>query len=132
MLTRKDLVVGLVAVLLAVWGLTSRAHDSGNAATTVDNGADTELYSAIVERMRAGEPYYRAAGTELSAQGYATLPVTNLVTARFRPRSMKNVPSVTRNDGMPVLTTRYPLMNPTASATTSDTSTPTHMLAVNW
>jgi len=76
-LTRKDLVVGLIAALLAVWGLTSRAHDSGSAATTVDNGADTELYAAIVERMRAGEPYYRAAGTELSAQGYATLPVTN-------------------------------------------------------
>ena len=27
--------------------------------------------------MRAGEPYYQAAGAELPAQGYATLPVTN-------------------------------------------------------
>ena len=35
-----------------------------------------------------------------------TLPVTCLVTARFRPRSMKNVPSVTRKLGMPVFTTR--------------------------
>src|SRR4051794_14763996 len=54
----------------------------------------------------------------------ATLPVTCLVNARFRPRSMKNVPNVTRKLGMPVLTTRYPLMNPITSASTSDTATP--------
>ena len=35
-----------------------------------------------------------------------TLPVTCLVTARLSPRSMKNVPSVTRKLGMPVFTTR--------------------------
>src|SRR5918996_4614805 len=55
-----------------------------------------------------------------------TLPVTILVTARLSPRSMKNVPRVTRKLGMPVLTTRYPLMNPTASETTSATTTPPH------
>src|SRR3954465_14592135 len=62
----------------------------------------------------------------------ATFPVISFVTARLRPRSMKNVPSVTRKLGMPVRTTRKPLMKPTRSATTSETSTPTHMLAVNW
>jgi hypothetical protein len=36
----------------------------------------------------------------------ATLPVTILVTARLSPRSMKNVPRVTRKLGMPVFTTR--------------------------
>src|SRR5207248_9326412 len=61
-----------------------------------------------------------------------TLPVISFVTARLSPRSMKNVPSVTRKLGMPVFTTRYPLMKPTTSATTSDTNTPTHMLVVNW
>ena len=35
-----------------------------------------------------------------------TLPVTILVTARLSPRSMKNVPRVTRKLGMPVFTTR--------------------------
>src|SRR5919202_4427144 len=61
-----------------------------------------------------------------------TLPVTSLVTARLSPRSMKNVPRVTRKLGMPVLTTRYPFTKPMARATTSDTSTPSHMFAVNW
>src|SRR6266516_4010403 len=59
-----------------------------------------------------------------------TLPVTSLVRARFSPRSMKNVPRVTRKLGMPVFTTRYPLMKPIPSVTTSDTANPTHMFAV--
>ena len=45
---------------------------------------------------------------------------------------MKNVPSVTRKLGIPVFTTRYPLMNPTTSAKTSESATPTHMFVVNW
>src|SRR6266487_4678208 len=61
-----------------------------------------------------------------------TLPVTSLVTARLSPRSMKNVPSVTRKLGMPVLTTSYPFTKPMASATTRATTTPTHMFALNW
>jgi hypothetical protein len=36
----------------------------------------------------------------------ATLPVICLVSARLSPRSMKNVPKVTRKLGMPVFTTR--------------------------
>src|SRR4051794_11543648 len=62
----------------------------------------------------------------------ATLPVIERVSARFSPRSMKNVPSVTRKLGIPVFTTSNPLMKPTTSATTSETSTPIHMLVVNW
>src|SRR4029450_7089579 len=61
-----------------------------------------------------------------------TLPVTILVMARLSPRSMKNVPRVTRKLGMPVFTTRYPLMNPITSETTRATTTPTNMLALNW
>ena len=61
-----------------------------------------------------------------------TLPVTSLVTARLSPRSMKNVPSVTRKLGMPVLTTRNPLTKPMTSATASATTTPTHMFTLNW
>src|SRR5690349_11190388 len=61
-----------------------------------------------------------------------TLPVICLVIARLRPRSMKNVPRVTRKLGIPVFTTRYPLTKPISSATTSEARTPTHMFAVNW
>lgn len=35
-----------------------------------------------------------------------TAPVTSFVTPRLTPCSTKNVPSVIRNDGIPVLTTR--------------------------
>src|SRR6478752_6617771 len=46
----------------------------------------------------------------------ATWPVSNLVTPRLAPCSTKNVPNVTRNDGIPVRTTRYPLSQPMANA----------------
>ena len=46
----------------------------------------------------------------------ATVPVTDFVTPRLMPRSMKNVASVIRKLGIPVLTTRYPLMKPMPSA----------------
>ncbi len=36
----------------------------------------------------------------------ATVPVMALVVPRLTPRSMKNVDSVIKNDGMPVRTTR--------------------------
>ena len=45
---------------------------------------------------------------------------------------MKNVLSVIRKLGMPVLTTRYPLTNPTASIRTRLTNTPTQMFALSW
>ena len=44
---------------------------------------------------------------------------------------MKNVPSVTRKLGMPVLTTIQPFRNPINSDRTSATSTPTQALVVN-
>src|ERR1700736_684132 len=54
----------------------------------------------------------------------ATAPVTPLVTARLSPWSIRKVPSVTRKLGMRVLTTRYPLVKPTPTATMSATTTP--------
>ena len=63
--------------------------------------------------------------------GLDTWLVIVWVSAMFRPWSMKNVPSVTRKLGMPVLTTIQPFRNPMNSATASATSTPTQALVVN-
>ena len=63
--------------------------------------------------------------------GLATWLVMVWVSAMFSPWSMKNVPSVTRKLGIPVLTTIQPLMNPMSSDSTSATSTPTQALVVN-
>src|SRR5918994_828497 len=62
----------------------------------------------------------------------ATVPVVALVTPRLIPRSMKNVDSVIRNEGILVFTTRYPLMNPIANAITRLSNTPTHRLSESW
>jgi hypothetical protein len=63
--------------------------------------------------------------------GLDTWLVMVWVSAMLMPCNMKNIPSVTRNDGMPVLTTIHPLMNPISSDSTSATSTPTQALVVN-
>ena len=63
--------------------------------------------------------------------GLATWLVMVWVRARFSPCNMKNVPSVTRKLGIPVLTTTQPLMNPMIRDSARATITPTHMLAVN-
>src|SRR6516165_3628432 len=63
--------------------------------------------------------------------GLDTWLVMVWVSAMFSPCSMKNMPSVIRNDGIPVLTTSQPLMNPISSDRTSATSTPTQALVVN-
>ena len=63
--------------------------------------------------------------------GLDTWLVMVWVSAMFSPCSMKNMPSVIRKLGMPVLITSQPLMNPISSDRTSATSTPTQALVVN-
>src|SRR5215475_13509335 len=63
--------------------------------------------------------------------GLETWLVIVWVSAMFSPWSMKNIPSVIRNDGIPVRITSHPLMNPITSDRASATSTPTHALVVN-
>src|SRR5256885_14361032 len=63
--------------------------------------------------------------------GLDTWLVMVWVSAMFRPWSMKNVPSVTRKEGIPVLTTIQPFRNPMNSDTASATSTPTQVMVVN-
>src|ERR1700742_790497 len=60
--------------------------------------------------------------------GLATWLVMVWVSAMLIPWSMKNVPKVTRNDGIPVLTTIQPLTNPMPRENTSAT---TQALVVN-
>jgi hypothetical protein len=40
-------------------------------------GEDLRCYQAIIDRMRVGEGYYKAAGHELRARGYAVASVFN-------------------------------------------------------
>jgi hypothetical protein len=44
---------------------------------------DLNLYSAVVDRVRAGEPYYDAAGIELRMRGYGTRSVFNWRTPTY-------------------------------------------------
>jgi hypothetical protein len=63
--------------------------------------------------------------------GLATWLVMVWVSAMLIPWSMKNIPRVTRKDGIPVRTTIQPLMNPISRENTSATSTPTQAFVVN-
>ena len=50
----------------------------------------------------------------------------SLVTARLMPVSISRVPNVIKKLGILVFITRYPLKNPTPSATSSANPAPTH------
>src|SRR5258708_38473208 len=67
----------------------------------------------------------------LEISGLATWLVMVWVRARFSPWSMKNVPSVTRKLGIPVLTTIQPLRNPIVRDRARATSTPTQTFVEN-
>ncbi|CAM5564786.1 hypothetical protein SCYAM73S_02830 [Streptomyces cyaneofuscatus] len=61
-----------------------------------------------------------------------TVPLISLVKPRFRPVSIRNVPSVMMKLGSLVRVSMKPLNAPMASVTSSDTRTPTQTLAVIW
>ncbi len=61
-----------------------------------------------------------------------TVPSMSLVKPRFRPVSMRNVPSVMMKLGSLVRVSMKPLKAPIARVTSSDTPTPTQTLAVIW
>src|ERR1700759_1080340 len=63
--------------------------------------------------------------------GLATWLVMVWVSAMLIPWSMKNVPRVTRKDGIPDFTTIQPLMQPISRENPSATSTPPQALGVN-
>src|SRR5215469_5518590 len=55
---------------------------------------------------------------KVEMSGLDTWLVMVWVSAMFSPCSMKNMPRVIKNDGIPVLTTNHPLMNPIISNAT--------------
>ncbi len=61
-----------------------------------------------------------------------TVPLMSLVKPRFRPVSIRNVPSVMMKLGSSVRVSMKPLNAPMASVTSRDTRTPTQTLAVIW
>src|SRR5438874_1953192 len=64
--------------LLMVWSLIALYWPRGGATGAVqEGGKDLEAYRRIVARVHTGEDYYRAAGEELRAGGYATSSVFN-------------------------------------------------------
>lgn len=63
--------------LLVLFGLTYGATPLPETLNSPHAGSDTRLYTAIVERLRAGTPYYQAVGEELRTRGYATRPFFN-------------------------------------------------------
>lgn len=61
-----------------------------------------------------------------------TVLLISLVKPRFRPVSIRNVPSVMMKLGSLVRVSMKPLNAPMASVTSSDTKTPTQTFAVIW
>lgn len=64
----------LVRTLLALLALVSAGMASAQGARPADQDDDLELYRHIVERVRAGDNYYRAAATEQRRHGYPVRP----------------------------------------------------------
>jgi hypothetical protein len=66
------------SVLLITWSLVALYWPRATAADVPpEGGKDLEAYRRIVARVHGGENYYRAAGEELRAGGYATSSVFN-------------------------------------------------------
>ncbi len=61
-----------------------------------------------------------------------TVPLISLVRPRFRPVSMRKVPSVMMKLGSLVRVSMTPLKTPIARVTSSETPTPTQTFAVIW
>lgn len=61
-----------------------------------------------------------------------TVPLMSLVRPRFRPVSIRKVPSVMMKLGSLVRVSSTPLKRPTARVSSRETPTPTQTLAVIW
>ena len=76
--TRGSLAVALSFLAVAAWFLVvtlqTRSDPLIEPLTTRN---DIEHYQAIVDRLKAGEDYYVALGSELRARNYPTMPVFN-------------------------------------------------------
>lgn len=69
-------VLACVAVFIAATLVGRRTADLKEAASAAPS-RDIEMYAAIVKRIRAGERYHVAVGSELRQRHYPTIPVFN-------------------------------------------------------
>ena len=78
-LSRRAAATLLAALLalMACFGWLSGLRDQPTLKAAPKEQRDSELYKAIVERVRSGEHYYDAVGTELRARKYPTRPMFN-------------------------------------------------------
>ena len=65
-------------VIIIVWAIfccgKSFPPDQAHSSTS---GKDADIFRSIIERVHAGQDYYKVVGSELRARGYATRPFFN-------------------------------------------------------
>lgn len=77
-LTRRQaalVLAGLVGAL--VWFQAGARSSAARGTPEVAGEGDLRLYEAVVERVRGGQGYYDAAGSELRRRGYPVRPFVN-------------------------------------------------------
>ncbi|MCW2800775.1 MAG: hypothetical protein JWQ70_2247 [Aeromicrobium sp.] len=62
-------------LVLIAWGMASGSHIPARYADPQDGATDTDLYSAITDRVLDGQGYYSAVAAEQPLRGYPTQPV---------------------------------------------------------
>ncbi len=91
--------------------------------------------------MRVTEPMFHCEAKSARAEEKPSMsamvlvetePLISFVKPRFRPVSIRKVPSVMMKLGSLVRVSMNPLKKPMARVTSRDTPTPTHTLAVIW
>ncbi|MFH1311999.1 MAG: hypothetical protein ABIJ00_02120, partial [Candidatus Eisenbacteria bacterium] len=74
---RNALLIVLVVMAIVIYGLIVYHPTPPTVDEEKAGGEDLRCYRSIVERIRAGEGYYEAAGDELRTRGYDTHSVFN-------------------------------------------------------
>ena len=76
--TNKEAICLLVgALLLMIYGFASINQAFPSRPHEDTDGEDARMYSRVIERIQAGEPYYHIVGEELRTRGYASRPFFN-------------------------------------------------------
>lgn len=70
----KDKLIFFITTGLIIWGLAGAFRPP---EPWERRGRDTDLFAAVVERVRDGQPYYLADGAEMRLEGYPTASTFN-------------------------------------------------------
>ena len=108
--------LGAIVIYVIFFAVAPPFRDASSLATILYVSSTYGIPAVAVALLMIGGEFDLSAGVAVTTSALVasmfdtsfvlTLPVTCRVTARFRPRSMKNVPRVTRKLGIPVFTTR--------------------------